>query len=56
MSSQNDDISSNVLRQMKAAVSTSPRSTPSSSMPYSPTKPGRAVLPGSFAANRSMPR
>ncbi len=56
MSSQNDDISSNVLRQMKQAVSTSPRSTPSSSMPYSPMKQVPAAPPGSFVANRSMPR
>jgi hypothetical protein len=55
MSSLNDDISSNVLRQMKAGGFDFTRSTPSSSMP-SPTKQGPAGRPGSFVGNRSMPR
>jgi hypothetical protein len=55
MSSLNDDISSSVLRQMKAGGFDFTASTPSSSMPCSPTKPARRAA-GSFVGNRSMPR
>ena len=52
MSSLNDDISSNVLRQMKAGGFDFTQIHPIEFYAIFPTKQGPAARPGSFAVNR----
>ncbi len=56
MSSQNDDISTNVLRQMKAGGFDFTQIHPIEFYAVFPDEAGAVVPPGSFVANRSMPR
>ncbi|MDZ3990489.1 hypothetical protein PspTeo4_01512 [Pseudomonas sp. Teo4] len=56
MSSQNDDISSNVLRQMKAGGFDFTRIHPIEFYAVFPDEAGARRPPGSFVASRSMLR